>query len=893
MATITKYTEQQGLSPDRAGMPNVRLDNSVGRAVEGLGGAISSAAAQFQRRAEEREDLKAQDGYRKLQLSLGEDMEVRSQSMPEDGSGFHDDFVKNVYQPKRDEFLNSLPKRLRSRFETMLSDQGSDTEQWSIRAATKERDQLYNWASATLKSGQEQMAAAITAFPDQYEEYLQQGRADIEASPLPTAEKQKQFQAWENFAQVAFLNHKLETDPAGVAAVLGAGATNMLSPESIVQMVGTELERQETGGSADPDNAVSPKGALGRRQIMPDTAREIAKEIGDTSFPTDGTPEQIGVYLSNPVLNRRYSDHYIRKMARMFGREGGVEAVLIAYNGGPKRAKAWLKAGKDDSVLPTETKKYYREIMARMGRGVEGRDVSRTVTADKVKFEFRNADRPGEDKLDPDLSARVREAFSSLGMEKVKINSGFRDPLLNKRAGGAKGSQHIHGKAVDIDVSGMSHAQRVRVIEALSAAGITGLGIGSNIIHADTGGRRSWGYANSAGGGEVPAWARDVINRHMAGEITTSPGSAKGGRFATLPYNERMKFLGQADKALSSRQADAYKASAAQKAEVRTLINNDLAQIRATGTPTALDETLVSTVLGEADYERYVNDRNYAHRAYVATSGIPTMDPSEYEGLLQDYSPVVGSSTFAEDEKLYADIEKAIRRTETERTRRPADAAMKFPEVAEAYAKVAGPERPDPGDVQAFVALMIERQKTFGLKAGSEAPVPRSWAMQIGRQLASLPERAENNLEAVNAAIVEQYTALYQIFGDFTDEVIVHALQTYKGVGPNTAELLSAYMGAVAQGEDIRVLSGLDDAAERDAIESVSEPGFFTRMKEFIIGSEIDDPGPEDIDGGAPSADAVQRAKDALTWTPEDEEAVASRYGRAALEAAKRELNQQ
>src|SRR5690606_8579178 len=121
--------------------------------------------------------------------------------------------------------------------------------------------------------------------------------------------------------------------------------------------------------------------------------------------------------------------------------------------------------------------------------------------------------------------------FAALGIDKVKINSGFRAPAHNEAVGGATGSRHQHGDAMDIDVSGYSHAQRVELIRTLSANGITGLGIGANIIHADLGGRRAWGYARSSGGGEVPKWAKAAIDEHLAG--TAQPGKpGLGGRYS-------------------------------------------------------------------------------------------------------------------------------------------------------------------------------------------------------------------------------------------------------------------------------------------------------------------------------------------------------------------------
>src|SRR5690606_6765912 len=55
---------------------------------------------------------------------------------------------------------------------------------------------------------------------------------------------------------------------------------------------------------------------------------------------------------------------------KMMNRYGGdKEAALIAYNGGAARADAWLRAGRDDSVIPKESADYYKKVMGRANSG--------------------------------------------------------------------------------------------------------------------------------------------------------------------------------------------------------------------------------------------------------------------------------------------------------------------------------------------------------------------------------------------------------------------------------------------------------------------------------------------------------------------------------------------
>ena len=74
-----------------------------------------------------------------------------------------------------------------------------------------------------------------------------------------------------------------------------------------------------------------------------------------------------------------------------------------------------------------------------------------------------------------------------------------------------QGSQHFHGRALDVSTSGMSNEQKLNLVRAAQRAGFTGFGFGVNILHVDTGPRRHWAYGNSTYGGvQVASLGRAV-----------------------------------------------------------------------------------------------------------------------------------------------------------------------------------------------------------------------------------------------------------------------------------------------------------------------------------------------------------------------------------------------
>ena len=125
----------------------------------------------------------------------------------------------------------------------------------------------------------------------------------------------------------------------------------------------------------------------------------------------------------------------------------------------------------------------------------------------------------------PELVNRFKAVQNAFG-KSVPIVSGARDKATNDAAGGAKGSEHLDGNAIDLDVSNMSIKERKRLIATASANGFTGIGVYNNSIHLDMGNRRSWGAKKPTGGYNAPpAWAAEEIQQHLSGKAVAPQGS--------------------------------------------------------------------------------------------------------------------------------------------------------------------------------------------------------------------------------------------------------------------------------------------------------------------------------------------------------------------------------
>lgn len=111
--------------------------------------------------------------------------------------------------------------------------------------------------------------------------------------------------------------------------------------------------------------ARSPVGALGLMQLMPATARQVARG--------KGLPYNRNRLVSDPDYNLRLGRSYLSELLEEF--DGSYILALAAYNAGPTRARRWIKAfgdPRDADVDPilwieripfSETRNYVQRIL--------------------------------------------------------------------------------------------------------------------------------------------------------------------------------------------------------------------------------------------------------------------------------------------------------------------------------------------------------------------------------------------------------------------------------------------------------------------------------------------------------------------------------------------------
>jgi D-alanyl-D-alanine carboxypeptidase len=106
--------------------------------------------------------------------------------------------------------------------------------------------------------------------------------------------------------------------------------------------------QEESGGQ---EQAVSPVGAMGLMQVMPETYEDLRERYG------------LGGDPFNPHDNILAGTAYIREMYDLYGSPG----FLAGYNAGPERVDSYLAGG---GRLPTETLNYIAAVTPNLGNTV-------------------------------------------------------------------------------------------------------------------------------------------------------------------------------------------------------------------------------------------------------------------------------------------------------------------------------------------------------------------------------------------------------------------------------------------------------------------------------------------------------------------------------------------
>jgi len=321
-----------------------------------------------------------------------------------------------------------------------------------------ERQTFYD---ETDKASLESAAAGATAYykdPQQIAYYQNKGARVIAANAqrkgLPLEAVQQNIQAFNSGIATQVVQRMAVDDPMQAQQYFATAAEYMTPDDQmkVTKLLGTAVRQQmgseigtslwESGNlgdsglsaliiqaesSGDPA-AVSPKGARGLMQLMPDTAKEMAAELG--------VPYSEERLTADPNYNMALGNAYLSKM---LGRYGGDKALAVAaYNAGPGSVDEWLKENGDprkgeisqqefiDKIPFKETREYTQKITGQMGGDVPAARRYADATKQVNKIGDERLRKYAQDKLDDLKKAQDLEDKASYEeAAKVVMDQGF------------------------------------------------------------------------------------------------------------------------------------------------------------------------------------------------------------------------------------------------------------------------------------------------------------------------------------------------------------------------------------------------------------------------------------------------------------------------------------
>lgn len=198
MPIIQPIIAERGLGG--APQPAVQRDGSIGRAVQGLGNALSNAAQAEQEMQTRQQllDLKVQNfrtdqNFRQFQEGLGSTLDEAQSKMDPSGQGLTTNFIQQ-FDKKSADFLATVPDALKPKFSELVK---TSKTGWLDRVAHSEREQRYSWFRTGISDSQEKLQAQVFNDPSVYDAAKADGLRAIEASGLPDAEKEVLRKKWD------------------------------------------------------------------------------------------------------------------------------------------------------------------------------------------------------------------------------------------------------------------------------------------------------------------------------------------------------------------------------------------------------------------------------------------------------------------------------------------------------------------------------------------------------------------------------------------------------------------------------------------------------------------------------------------------------------------------
>lgn len=620
--------------------------------------------------------------------------DLREQAHPS-GVGYTKDMLTE-YKGQADTFADSVPERLKDKYDTKLHQL---EQSLLLEGDTFERASKGVYYKDVVEKNLTTLANSVRTGQTPSQEATQEGLSLITAAELPRSTKQVLADSWQKESAAAGIQRSIAVDPVGAFFDLGGGTPDQRIGMQKQKLFGAMIQRESSG---DP-LAISPKGAVGLMQVTPPTAGDIARELGDESFPTGGSPEEITSYLQQPNVNKQYGEYYMNKQLEKYN--GDVEAALIAYNAGPGNADKWLAAGRNYAALPKpeETAPYVRDILGTIGSAPTGRYQFGAigVTAGDYRSRYYNW-------------ADVRTG-AARGEPMDRAAAGALDDVTDKFGKGAlsiaMGTRADNVDALTINVGDYSEDEKSRLVGLFVAAGVRGFKQDDNQLTVDFRTEPGKGRGGLAVGTPVKKraeWFANGLQQGLASEgramVATGPTDQTHLLF---DYDQQEEFRGDAQTAATK--------------QVTKIVDDEIAALENTGQTLGLLRPEHMQFVSEENREKLL----LAGSKYRVNQAIEGARVDQLSQILPQLAPNPKKPDFEQQQKLYDYAKDAIK-TRRDAIRKDPFAAMLADNDTLAQQWQAAVDSDDPANVREMSGVVFAQQERAGVPVNQRRLFPKS-----------------------------------------------------------------------------------------------------------------------------------------------------------------------
>ena len=367
MARIPVYQERQQVSQLRS-VPELRAPDTgaaaIGRSMQQVGQALGQVAQTMGSIQQENGKAWAAQTSGNEMLFWTQRTQELKQELGPSGAGYVTR-LNEEFQKRADSVIGGAPDNVSRQYlsqnllnlRNTLLGRGLEYEAVEGRA----------YRVDSIKKGIEATAFAIAQNPDPVmaENAIGEQLALIDSMNLLPREKRELQEYTKKSASNAYWSSLAQTNPAAVNSSLSANTPNVKGDANTAKL----FAAMQTVESNNNPKAVSPVGATGLMQVMPETAMdpgfglpnvfEFAKSKG---MPFRGqTRESADMLLKDPKIGAEYGQAYMKAMLARY--DGNVVYALAAYNWGPGSTDNWISQGADMNRLPKETQNYIPKVL--------------------------------------------------------------------------------------------------------------------------------------------------------------------------------------------------------------------------------------------------------------------------------------------------------------------------------------------------------------------------------------------------------------------------------------------------------------------------------------------------------------------------------------------------